>query len=325
MRVTWDDVRPYSQGVSKGMLYPENSPGVAWNGLTSVTERGDGAPSALYIDGQKYLNRSPSSFFAGTISAITYPDEFEPCIGLFSGVTGQPRPSFGFSYRNNNELHIVYNALAALSSSQFQSLGDQATPSAFSWDFTTQPVKIPGGKPAAHFVILLDYSQADAISELEALLYGDADNDPSLPDPDTIIGIFESNAILMITDNGDGTWTATGPDSVVTLLAGDGWTFLASGIPVDDTYFIVSVGQAADIDVGDHFRIFIGSTLKEDTLFQVTLKSAPFAGFVNVSFSPNAQSAVDSSDTVTQADDEFQIDWPSAVFIDEDSYHVSSL
>src|SRR5258705_1753861 len=149
MRVTWDNVRPYSQGVSRGVLYPENSPGVAWNGLTSVTEKGDDSPSSLYIDGQKFRNRPVASSFSGTISAFTYPDEFEPCIGVSSGVTTQSRPSFGFCYRNNNEIHLVYNALAALSSNQFSTLIDQNDPTEFSWDVTTLPEKIPGGRPTS--------------------------------------------------------------------------------------------------------------------------------------------------------------------------------
>ena len=325
MRVTWDDVRPYSQGVKQGVLYPENSPGVAWNGLISVTEKGDDSPSSLYIDGQKIRNKATLSYFSGTISAFTYPDEFEPMIGLVSGISSQPKPSFGFCYRNNNEIHLVYNALASPSSDQFSSFSEQPSATVFSWDFTTQPVEIPGGRPSAHLVVLLDYSQPGAISSLEAILYGDADNDPSLPDPATVIDIFESNAVLRITDNGDGTWTATGPDNVITMVDGGGWSFQSAGTAAANNYFIVTIAQAANIHPGNFFRLFHLAVRKEDTLFTVASLSAPFAGFVNVVFTPNAQTGVTGTDTASEADKEFDINWPSAVFIDDDSYTIESL
>lgn len=325
MRVTWDDVRPYTQGIKQGVLYPENSPGVAWNGLTSVTEKGDDSSSSLYLDGQKIRTRVAPSSFAGTIKALTYPDEFEPMIGLVSGISSQARQSFGFSYRNNREIHLVYNALAAPSSDQYSSLSDQSSPVEFSWDFTTQPVEIPGGRKSSHLVVLIDYAQSGAISSLEALLYGDDTNDPSLPDPAAVLDIFESNAVLRITDNGDGTWTAVGPDDVITMVDGGGWSFQSAGTAATLNYFIVTVAQAANIAIGNFFRLFHLGVRKEDTLFTVSALSAPFAGFVNVSFTPDAQVGVTGTDTASEADKEFDIDWPSAVFIDADSYTISSL
>lgn len=325
MRVTWDDVRPYSQGISKGVLYPQNSPGVAWNGLTSVTEKGDDSPSSSYIDGLKFRNRSDSSSFAGTISAFTYPDEFGPYIGVASGITTQPRSSFGLCYRDNKEIHLVYNARAALSGNQFSTLSDQGDLTKFSWDFTTVPVKIPGGKPTSHLVIMVDYAQAGSISALEALLYGTATSDPALPDPATVIDIFESNAVVRITDNGDGTWTASGPDSIIVVRDGGGWSYLASGTSAAANYAIVTTAQAANIKVNDYLRIFHLGVRKENTQFQVTSKSDPFAGFVNVFFTPNAQTGVTGTDTITQAANGFDIDWSSAVYLDANTYEISSL
>lgn len=224
MRVTWDSDQSYSLGVSNGVLYTENSPGVPWNGLVSVTDNGDDAPTALYLDGQKVADRSVPSTFAGTISAFMYPDEFDSCIGVVDGVSAQPRQPFSFSYRSNSELHLVYNALASAGSDDYSTLSESPTALAFSWEFTTLPIDIPAGRPSAHLVIMLDYAQPEAISALEDIIYGDDVNDASMPDPATILEIFESYTTLRITDNGDGTWTATGPDDVVYLTAGiDGW------------------------------------------------------------------------------------------------------
>lgn len=218
-RISWDDQdRFYSQGVNSGVLYPKNSPGVPWNGLVSVVEKGDDSTSSLFVDGQRVRNRNVPSTFAGTISAFTYPDEFDPYIGMSGGVTAQSRPTFGFSWRNNREIHLVYNALAAPSENQYASTSGEINPITFQWDFTTLPVKIPGGKPTAHLVVMVDYTHAGAIEALENVIYGDSANDPSLPEPAVLFELFDAFATLVIVDNGDGTWTATGPDEVITML-----------------------------------------------------------------------------------------------------------
>lgn len=243
VRVVWGDARLYSQGVSNGVLYPQNSPGVAWNGLISVSEAGDSTPTARYFDGKKYQDDFPLGTFAGTISAFTYPDEFEPCIGLDSGITAQPRQSFGFTYRDTREIHLVYNATVSPSSDQYSSLADTISPVAFAWNFTTAPVEVPFGRATAHLVVVTDFADAEALAALEDILYGDDSNSPSLPDPGTVYELFESNTLLRITDNEDGTWTATGPDSAITML--DANTFQIdwpSAMFIDaDTYRIYSL------------------------------------------------------------------------------------
>ena len=111
---------------------PKNSPGVAWDGLVSVTQKSDDSPSTVYIDGQLVRTSLTPSYFSGTIEAFTYPDEFEQHIGIVNGMTGQPKAPFGFCYRNNNEIHLVYSALAAPSNDQYETVGDQINPVTFS-------------------------------------------------------------------------------------------------------------------------------------------------------------------------------------------------
>lgn len=242
MRISWDElVRPVTQGVSQGVLYTEDAPGVSWSGLTSVTEKGDDSASEIYVDGQKVRSRIRPKSFAGTISAYMYPEEFGPYDGVVLGVTGQPRKPFGLSYRSNKEIHVVYNAMTSPPGSSYTTLGEQTALTEFSWDFTTTPVDIPGGGPSAHLVISVDDAQPGAITDLEALLYGDDDNDPALPSPADILEIFESHTTLRITDNGDGTWTATGPSTAITML--DSTTFQIawpSAIFIDATSYKIS-------------------------------------------------------------------------------------
>lgn len=218
MRISWDENRVYSRGVSRGVLYPQNSPGVPWNGLISILSKGDSSPASLYLDGQKYRDRITPSFFEGTLNAYTYPDEFEQYNGVVSGITGQNRKSFGLSYWDNNEIHLLYNVIAQPSSDQYSSLGGDVSVNAFSWGISSLPAEIPTAKASSHIVIVVAEADPGALSDLEDLIYGDPSNDPSLPDPATIIDIFESHTTLRITDNGDGTWTAEGPNEVVSLL-----------------------------------------------------------------------------------------------------------
>lgn len=223
MRITWDDPeqRFYDSGVSQGVLYTENAPGVSWNGLISVTEAQGQTQDPRYFDGIRYLTRNLSSGFSGVISAFTYPDELEPCIGATGMLTGQPRQPFSFSFRTNRELHIVYNALAIPPKSDYKTMDDSPDPVVFEWPFTTMPVKIPGGKPSAHLLIMVDDAPPAAIAELEDLIYGDDVNDPSLPEVDDIYDIIEAHTTFTITDNGDGTFTADGPDDMVSMTGAD--------------------------------------------------------------------------------------------------------
>lgn len=231
-RITWDDgIRLYSRGIQNGVLYPQNSPGVPWNGLISVTEKGDDSPAVRYLDGVPYINHFPLDVFQGTLTAFTYPEEFEVYNGVDGGVTAQQRLAFGFSYRDNRELHIVYQATVGPSNDQYSSLGDTSSPVAFAWPITTIPVDVPGSRPTSHISVSLDLTGTVAMDLLEAALYGDDENDPYLPDVPAVIEMFESGTLVRIMDNGDGTWTATGPDELV-FIDPDNFIFNAGDIAV---------------------------------------------------------------------------------------------
>jgi len=257
-RATWDVLtdRRYTTGINQGMLYPADGSGVPWNGLTSIVQGGDPEQESFYFDGTRYFSRSLNDTFSGTLSAFTYPDELEPFVGL-SGVAGaQLRSAFSISYRTSAEWHIVYNMLLTPAQREYDTLTDQVNPLELSWDFTTHPVKIPGGRPTSHVVILLDSSSPDAISDLETIMYGTDDSpgydpsdptsgtpgiDPALPAIADIVDIFESHATMRITDNGDGTWIATGPDDVIFLTGPKSFQINAnSAIFVGDGVYRIS-------------------------------------------------------------------------------------
>lgn len=212
--LTWDATgsRLYETGVDHGVLYLLNSQGayangVAWNGLTAVTESPSGAEAnPQYADNIKYLNLLSAEEFGCTIEAFTYPDAFAQCDGTASPSAGvsigqQTRKTFGFSYRtklgndidgsdHGYKLHLIYGALAAPSEKAYATVNDSPEALTFSWEVTTTPVDVPGYKPTAQLTI--DSTKVDALAlvELEDLLYGTVAGTAQLPLPAEVIALF---------------------------------------------------------------------------------------------------------------------------------------
>lgn len=211
-RITWDNVgeRYYETGVKQGVLYPLQtggvySKGVAWNGLTAVTESPSGAEAtALYADDIKYLNLLSNEEFGATIEAYTYPDEFAECDGSAALADGvmigqQKRKTFGLCYRTavgNDEdgsdygykLHLVYGCLAAPSEKAYATINDSPEAITFSWEVTTTPVSVNGFKPTSQITIDSNKADATKLAALEDILYGkDSDETTArLPLPDEV-------------------------------------------------------------------------------------------------------------------------------------------
>jgi hypothetical protein len=217
-KLVWDETgkRFYETGVRNGVLYPQATggtydKGVAWNGLTAVTESPSGAEATpLYADDIKYLNLMSAEEFGGTIEAYTYPEEFEACDGSAVLETGvyigqQARKAFGLCYRtaigNDTEsndhgykLHLVYGALAAPSEKAYATVNDSPEAITFSWEFTTTPVNVTGHKPTA--TVIIDSTKADPtkLAALEAVLYGSEEEEPRLPLPDEVATLMKTSA-----------------------------------------------------------------------------------------------------------------------------------
>ena len=217
-KLVWDNTgeRLYETGVSKGVLYIPTegvySKGVAWNGLTAVTESPSGAEATpLYADDIKYLNLMSNEEFGCTIEAYTYPDEFAECDGSASLSDGvyigqQARKTFGFCYRTvigndteNNDhgykLHLIYGCLAAPSEKSYATINDSPEAITFSWEVSTTPVNVTGHKPTACITIDSTKVNPTKLTELENKLYGTDGNggsatEPMLPLPDEIAQIF---------------------------------------------------------------------------------------------------------------------------------------
>lgn len=211
-KLVWDasGERLFETGVSKGVLYPQVTGayplGVAWNGLTGVTESPSGAePTPLYADNIKYLNLMSAEDFGATIEAYTYPDEFAECDGSKEAVVGlvlgqQARKAFGLCYKTvigndvNSELgyklHLIYGALASPSEKAYATINDTPEAITFSWELTTTPVEVTGFKPTASLTIDSTKVGAALLAALELILYGDTAVDPRLPLPAEVITLL---------------------------------------------------------------------------------------------------------------------------------------
>lgn len=245
-RMNWGQTgsRFYESGVDRGVIYIDGM-GYPWTGLTAVNETPEGGENrSYYLDGIKYYNGSATEEFKATIEALTYPDEFMSCDGtapMMAGmfITQQKRKSFDFCYRtrigndvggpnHGYKLHLVYDATATPTSKNYRTLGESPEPSIFSWTISTRRKRFEnnnfGVKFGAHVVIDSRHTYPWAMEALENFLYGKLGADGSqakMPTPKELIEIFVDNALLKITDNGNGTWTAEGPDSIISMLSDD--------------------------------------------------------------------------------------------------------
>lgn len=215
--LAWDVVgtRYYENGVDHCALYLQDATGaypkgVAWNGITGITESPDGAEANdLYADNIKYATLRSAETFGFTVEAYTYPDEFCACDGTatpaeLKGVYlgQQKRAAFGLAYRTNvgndtatesddgYKLHLVYGATASPSEKAYESINDSPDAVTFSWEATTIPVSVTGYKPMSTIVIDSTKTDAKALAALEKVLFGSAEADARLPLPDEVISIM---------------------------------------------------------------------------------------------------------------------------------------
>lgn len=209
-KLVWDETgkRFYETGVKNCVLYlldesGKYSNGVAWSGITAITESPSGAEaSPMYADDIKYLNLFSAEEFGASIEAYTYPDEFAECDGsaeIAAGVSigQQARKTFGLCYRTtlgndvkNNDygykLHFIYGAMASPSERSYATINDSPEAITFSWELTTTPVNVEGFKPTA--TVTIDSTKVDKtkLEALEAILYG-GETAARMPMPDELM------------------------------------------------------------------------------------------------------------------------------------------
>jgi hypothetical protein len=215
-KLAWDGSgkRKFETGVDHGVLYPSGGDGVAWNGLTNVTETPGGADNnKTYADNIVYGALRAAETFGGTVEAYTCPDEFLECDGFVirNGVVvgQQSRKAFDLYYRTivGNDLdpeaghkhHFVYGATTSPSEKSYATVNDSPEMTAFSWEFECSPVAFEDAgnldlKPTAILTIDDTWSSVDStkLASLLDIALGTVSDDPRMPTPDEVLAVFGS-------------------------------------------------------------------------------------------------------------------------------------
>lgn len=215
-RLIWDAIgeKFYEMGTKMGVLYPMKEDGsyengVAWNGLTAVTESPSGAEETkLYADDIKYASLRSAEEYAYTIEAYTYPEEWEPCDGSAQVATGvtigqQKRKGFGFSWVTTvgndvsdevgKNIHIAWNSTASPSEKSYASINDSPDAITFSWECSTSPVNVSGFRPTSHMEIDCSKLKAATVKAIEDKLWGAENAEATLPTPEEIITLVTTS------------------------------------------------------------------------------------------------------------------------------------
>ena len=237
MRLSWDNIgeRLYETGVSKCVLYPmvhgSYPLGVAWNGITSVTETLSGSdPTSIYADDMKYLELRAAEDFGATLEAYNCPREFARCDGTVEPVPGlhigqQRRHAFGLCYRTilgndvaggdyGYKLHLIYNATVSPAERTYQTINDSPEPISFSWEMTTTPTVVSRYKPTAFVIVDSTKCLPAHLQELENILYGTDEEDPRLPLPDEVKDIMGGACSFFYIERPSGELKYDGPGDI---------------------------------------------------------------------------------------------------------------
>lgn len=229
MRLAWDK-QSYEVGVDHGVIYPSTEHGIAWNGLLSVVENPSSDASGYFLDGVKYKNQSTIESFDITINSVTYPeilDENTQLVGL----------SYRTTKDNRYQIHLVYNPILSMSNKVNETIGNDPTIVTFGWDVTTKPVTISGYAPTSQLILDLTEVEPQFVEHFESRLYGSTNSTVNFPTPRHIISLAKeliTYGAFIVLNHGDGTWTAIGPESMISMI--------------DDTTFSINSQSAAIID-----------------------------------------------------------------------------
>lgn len=240
-RVKWDETgkKTWRTGIDRVVLYPISNSGtypngVAWNGVTGVTESPSGAEeTALWANNGKYGSLYSAEEFGGTIAAYDSPEEFDACDGSKevedlpgAYILMQDRQTFGLTWRvlrGNDiqkqrygyDIHVMWGGTASPSEREHSTTNESPEAENPSWEFSTIPVpvnSIKGVTQTAHMKFDSLVLTAAQLKVLEDTLYGvDAVEEsgtsgeegyiapvaaaaPHLPTPDELIALLKAAA-----------------------------------------------------------------------------------------------------------------------------------
>lgn len=267
--LNWDapDERYYAHGLDRGVLYLPGRDPIPWNGLTGFDEGVESSVTTMYYrDGVVYLADAEASDFSGKVTSIFWPPEFGECLGFPQVVDGlfvdnQKPKRFGMAYRSligsgtrgdmfGYQIHLVYNAMAAIGTRSRRTLGENIETMEFDFDLVCTPVKLAGYRPTAHYVIDTRNMSKSKIAEIENILYGDAVTPGELPDPQILFDLMNYGDAITVVVHTDGTFTVEG--SAEHIFALDNHHFQMNninGVDNGDGTYVISDGGSTDVIV----------------------------------------------------------------------------
>lgn len=259
-RVQWmkEEDKLVQGGLDRGVLYPENKPAVPWNGLVNVVESGAQQTNTYYVNGRKFLTTVTPREYEAKIQAVTFPDEFAEICGITEAADGlfldsQVPDQFGLSYRTHYaggtayRIHLLYGVTAAMSDVSYQSLsGGSNDPTMFEFDISAIPQELEGFRPTAHVIIDSRNLSPLVLANVENIIYGTHNMEASLPTIQSLFDMMNYGDIVVIRDNGDGTWEAEGSYKYISVDPHSG-EFLIKNVTVQDngdgTYKVASTNE----------------------------------------------------------------------------------
>lgn len=246
--LVWGDPedRYYQHGVDRGVLYSSVGPAVVWNGITGIDEASDSSTALYYIDGRVYMADVEPGDYKGSLSAYFWPDEFAACVGIPEASPGffidnQKPKRFDLSYRSligsgnagdmfGYQIHLVYNAMAQLSTRSRKTINNTPAPMEFQFDMVATPVAIPGFRPSAHYIIDTRNLAPETLVLLETLLYGGEFGAPRMPTPGELYDLLNFGTAIVFSTFTHPTlgscWRAVGSHSNVHMTSDTTWEIL---------------------------------------------------------------------------------------------------
>ena len=134
-------INQHEYGLSRGMIYPDNGPGLPWPGLVKVTPKLKHNMYPIYDNGKKYDIIGLPESTGIDVTALTLPTYVAEAVGFSMDSSGimydeQELQMFSLAYRTETEnngykLVVQFNIMASLNDASAQTLEEVVTPSEF--------------------------------------------------------------------------------------------------------------------------------------------------------------------------------------------------
>jgi hypothetical protein len=204
-KLVWGSTAPIDAGVKNVIYFSTDGRGFVWNGVQTISENTTDSEVTIYIDGQVATLYRTDQTLTLTLTALSYPmDVLRSTISL----------AYQNTWRGHRTLHLIPRVIFSKKQTDYT----QRDPSIFTFDGVVDYTQYTSKMRSPRILIDLDALKPEVESTLLKCLYGSDTDNARFLDLDDVEEIFESHAILRVTDYGDGKFTISGPDSAVKMM-----------------------------------------------------------------------------------------------------------